>query len=120
MANTKTMIDQWSVRDLEDNTSINVVVEACTELGNAGLPGIQIMSMGQFITFEPNAVERWAYLASKSGATEYYIEDKSWSRNEDEYIKYYLLTGSPLKARVTVKTRSSKPVSREYELPFEV
>jgi hypothetical protein len=120
MANTKTVIDQWSVKDLEDNSSINVTVEAATELGNAGLPGIQILSMGQFITFEPNIVERWAYQAGKAGTTEYFIEDKSWTRGEDEYIRYYLVLGSPLKAKIIVKSRTSKPISREYELPFDV
>lgn len=34
MANVKTVVDQWSVKDLEDNSSINVTVEGCTELGN--------------------------------------------------------------------------------------
>ncbi|CAG5068773.1 hypothetical protein DYBT9623_01505 [Dyadobacter sp. CECT 9623] len=118
MANQKTVIDQWSVKDLEDNTAINVTVEHNTELGNAGLPGIQFLSMGQFVTFEPNIVEQWAYQAGKLGTEAYYLEDKSWARSEEEYIKYYLLTGSPLKARITVKTRSSKPVTKEYELPF--
>jgi hypothetical protein len=37
----------------------------------------------------------------------------------DRYIKIYLVTGSPLKAKVEVKTRSSKLVVKEYELPFE-
>jgi hypothetical protein len=115
MANVKTVIDQWSVKDLEDNSSINVTVEAATELGNAGLPRIQILSMGQF-----NSVEKWAYQAGKTGTSEYLIEDKCWNRSEDEYIKYYLLLGTPLKARITVKSRTSKPVTKEYELPFEV
>ncbi|KAA0992926.1 hypothetical protein [Dyadobacter aurulentus] len=120
MANQKTIIDQWSVKDLEDNTSINVTVEHNTELGNAGLPGIQILGMGQFVTFEPAIVAQWAYKAGKLGTDEYFLEEKSWARNEEEYIKYYLLPGSPLKARVSVKTRSSRPVTKDYELPFEV
>lgn len=120
MANVKTVLDQWSVKDLEDNSSINVLVESCTELGNLSKPGIQIMCMGQFVTYEVNIVEIWAYRASKVGDSEYFIEDKSWTYHEDQYVKYFLVLGSPLKARITVKTRSSKPNTREYELPFDV
>jgi hypothetical protein len=40
--------------------------------------------------------------------------------HEDQYIKNYLVMGTPLKARVEVKTRSSKPVVKEYVLPFEL
>lgn len=120
MANIKTVLDQWSVKDLEDNSSINVLVESCTELGNQAQPGVQILCMGQFVVFEPNAVEIWAYRASKHGENEYFIEDKSWAFYEDQYVKYFLVLGSPLKARITVKTRSSKPTTREYDLPFDV
>ncbi|MCE7065951.1 hypothetical protein [Dyadobacter sp. CY326] len=120
MANLKTVLDQWSVKDLEDNSAINVLVEACTELGNSGVPGIQVVSMGQIITYEPNIVEQWAYKAGKQNQEEYFLEDKSWTFHEDQYIKHYLVLGSPLKARITVKTRSSKPITKEYELPFEV
>jgi hypothetical protein len=120
MANVKTVIDQWSVKDLEDNSSINVLVESCTELGNNAQPGIQTMCMGHFVTFEPNIVEQWAYKAGKQNVTEYLLEDKSWMVHEDQYVKYYLVLGTPLKARVSVKTRSSKPTTRDYELPFEV
>lgn len=42
MANIKTIIDEWSVRNLENNSSISVMVENCTELGNQSLPGIQV------------------------------------------------------------------------------
>ena len=120
MANVKTMLDQWSVKDLEDNSSINVTVESCTELGNNGVPGIQITSMGSIVTYEPHVVEQWAYKAGKQNAEEYFLEDKSWTFHEDQYIKHFLVTGSPLKARITVKTRSSKPITKEYDLPFEV
>ncbi|TLV03310.1 hypothetical protein [Dyadobacter luticola] len=120
MANVKTLIDQWSVKDLEDNSSINVTVESCTELGNNAQPGIQVLCMGQIATYEPNVVEQWAYKAGKQGASEYFLEDKSWTYHEDQYIKHYLVLGSPLKARVTVKTRSSKPTTKDYELPFEI
>jgi len=120
MANVKTVLDQWSVKDLEDNSSINVLVEGCTELGNNSQPGVQILCMGHFVTYEPNIVEQWAYKAGKEGVTEYLLEDKSWTYHEDQYVKYFLVLGSPLKARIIVKTRSSKPNVREYDLPFEV
>lgn len=120
MANIKTVLDQWSVKDLEDNSSINVLVESCTELGNQAQPGVQILCMGQFVVFEPNIVEQWAYKAGKSGTSEYLLEDKSWTFHDDQYVKYFLVLGSPLKARISVKTRSSKPSTRDYELPFEV
>ncbi|GAB3999937.1 hypothetical protein GCM10028807_51580 [Spirosoma daeguense] len=120
MSNVKTLLDEWAVKDLEDNSSIRVVVEHCTELGNQSLPGIQVFTMGTFITYEPNIVEQWAYKASKANVTEYLLEDKSWTVHEDQYVKLYLVVGEPLKAKVVVKTRSSKPTSREYELPFDV
>jgi hypothetical protein len=120
MANTKTIIDEWSVRDLEDNSSINVMIESGTELGNKSLPGIQVFYMGNYITFEPLIVEQWVYKARKTNTTEYLLEDRSWMAHQDQYVKIYLLIGSPLKAKVEVKTRSSKPVIKEYPLPFEV
>jgi hypothetical protein len=120
MENVKTLIDEWSVKDLEDNSSLNVVVEHCTELGNQSLPGLQVRTMGMFINYEPNIVEQWAYKAQKDGVTDYLLEDKSWLAHDDQYVKNYLVVGSPLKAKVVVKTRSSKPISKEYELPFEV
>jgi hypothetical protein len=120
MANVKTILDEWSVRDLEDNSSINVLVEQCTELGNNSKPGIQVLYMGNYITFEPLIVEQWAYKAGKANVTEYFLEDRSWTHHADQYVKIYLVLGSPLKAKVEVKTRSSKPVIKEYALPFEV
>jgi hypothetical protein len=119
MTNIKTRIDEWSVKDLEDNSSLNIIVESCTELGNNSKPGIQIIYMGNIVNFEPNVVEQWAYKAGKEGVTDYLLSDKSWMVHTDRYIKIYLVTGSPLKAKVEVKTRSSKPVVKEYELPFE-
>ncbi len=120
MTNIRTKIDEWEVRDLEDNSALRIYVENCTELGNQGRPGIQVQYMGQYVTFEPLAVERWAYQAQKAGKTELLLEDKSWLAHEDQYVKNWLVLGSPLKARVEVKTRSSKPKVREYALPFEV
>ena len=69
MANIKTMIDEWEVRDLEDNSSLKIGVASCTELGNKGVPGIQVYYLGYIVNYEPLIVEQWAYKASKSGAT---------------------------------------------------
>ena len=120
MANEQKLIDEWSVKDLEDNSSITVKVFHCTELGNQGKPGIQLFIMGRFINFEPHVVEQWAYRAGKNGVTEYFLEDYSWVRHEDQFYKVYLITGDTLKVKIEVKTRSSKPVVKEYELPFMI
>ncbi|MCF0056049.1 hypothetical protein [Dyadobacter sp. CY356] len=120
MANIKTLLDEWAVRDLEDGSSLTITVVNCTELGNHSLPGIQILFMGNTINFEPDIVERWAYQASKTEDVAFLLSDYSWMVHEDQFIKNYLIPGSPLKARVEVKTRSSKVISKEYELPFEV
>jgi hypothetical protein len=119
MANVVTPIDEWSVKDLEDNSSLKVLVQGCSELGNDAKPGIQVMFLGYTINFEPNRVEQWAYKAGKEGLTDYVLSD-SWMVHTDQYIKVSLLIGSPLKAKVEVKTRSSKPVVKEYPLPFQV
>jgi hypothetical protein len=118
MANIKTLIEEWSVKDLEDGSSLNISIMGCTELGNDAKPGVQVCYLGHTVNFEPLHVERWAYQAGKVSVTEYLLEEYSWMVQEDQYVKNYLLIGSPLKARVEVKTRSSKPVVREYELPF--
>ena len=119
MANIKTLLDEWSVKDLEDGSSLKILVESCTELGNNAKPGIQVHYLGYIINFEPNIVERWAYQAQKAQENVFLLEDYSWMVHEDQYIKNYLISGKPLKARVEVKTRSSQPVVKEYELPFE-
>ncbi len=120
MSNVKTVMEEWSVKDLEDNSSLNISVLGCTELGNQSKPGIQVCYMGNMVNFEPLAVERWAYQASKVNASEYLLTDHSWMVHEDQYVKIFLLSGSPLKAKVEVKSRSSKPVTKEYPLPFEI
>jgi hypothetical protein len=120
MANEKITIDEWAVKDLEDGSSLRITVLGCTELGNQSLPGIQVMYMGNIINYEPLITERWAYQASKKGVTEYLLEDHSWMVHEDQFVKNYLILDSPLKAKIEVKTRSSKVVTKEYELPFEV
>jgi SRSO17 transposase len=96
-------------------------VEHNTEMGNNSVPGIQVMCFGQMVNFEPLHVERWAYAAQKQNATEYLITDSSWTVHEDTYIKHFLVTGEPLKAKIAVKVRSkSQPVVKEYVLPFTV
>ena len=120
MGNVKTITDEWAVKDLEDGSSLTVTVLSCTELGNHSVPGIQVLCMGQTVNFEPNIVERWSYQASKAGLTDLLLSDYSWMAHEDQFVKNYLVLGSPLKAKVEVKTRSSKTFSREYKLPFEV
>ena len=120
MGNVKTVIDEWAVKDLEDGSFLTITVVDCTELGNQSLPGIQVLYMGQTINFEPSAVERWAYQAAKAGVTDYLLSDYSWMFHNDQFVKNYLVAGSPLKAKVEVKTRSSKVITKEYELPFQV
>jgi len=120
MANVKTILEEWSVKDLEDNSSLKIQVISCTELGNKPVPGIQVSYLGSYVNYDPERVEKWVYEAGKKGEKEYLIKDKSWIAHEDRYIKNYLIIGSPLKIKVEVKTRSSKPVIKEYTLPFEV
>lgn len=120
MANIKTVIEEWSVKDLEDGSSLNISVLGCTELGNNAVQGIQVCYLGYTVNYEPMVVERWAYQAGKAGVSEYLLTDYSWMVHEDQYIKNYLVPGSPLKVKVEVKSRSSKPVVKEYVLPFEV
>ncbi len=120
MANEKTIIDEFSVRDLEDGSSLTITVMKCTELGNQSQPGIQVFYMGNIVNYEPLIVERLAYQATKAGVTDYLLEDQSWMVHDDQFVKNYLVLGSPLKARVTIKSRTSKAVTKEYDLPFEV
>ena len=120
MANIKTIIEEWVVKDLEDGSSLKISVFYCSELGNNAKPGIQVCYMGNLVNFEPIVTERWAYQAVKAGGTEYLLEDYSWMPQEDQYVKIYLIPGIPFKTKVVVKTRSSKPVSKEYVLPFEL
>ena len=119
MANIKTKVDEWEVKDLEDNSTITVHVSHNTEMGNGSLPGLQVFCMGRFVNHEPVITERRAYAAKKAGTTEYLLADESWMVYEDTYVKHSLLTGNQLKARIEVKVRSrDKAVIKEYELPF--
>ncbi len=76
--------------------------------------------MGHTVNYEPLMVERWAYQAGKAGVTDYLLTDHSWMAHEDQFVKNYLILGSPGKARVDVKTRSSRVIMKEYDLPFDV
>ena len=121
MANIKTKVDEWEVRDLDDNSTISIYVEHNTEMGNKSLPGIQVWSGGNIINYEPLHVERWAYAAKKANQPEYLIENSSWMVHQDTYVKYFLVTGKKLKAKVAVKVRSKdKEIVKEYELPFVI
>ncbi|MPR37216.1 hypothetical protein [Salmonirosea aquatica] len=120
MTTKKTILDDWSVKDLEDGSSLTVTVVNYPELGHQSLPGLQVLCMGTILNYEPGIVERWAYQASKVGVEEYLIEDNSWLMHDDRFVKNYLILGSPLKMKVSVKTRTSQIVSREYDLPFDV
>ena len=121
MANAVTVLDTIEVTDLEDNSKLTVVVQSCTELGNNSVPGLQVLYMGYIVNLEPLHVQRWAYQARKAGKEVYLLEDYSWNVHADQYIRNSLVIGKPLKVRVEVKTRSkSKPVVKEYPLPFEV
>jgi hypothetical protein len=121
MPNIKTTIDDWEVKDLEDNSTLRVTVTHNTEMGNQSVPGIQVMCMGSIVNYEPLHVERWAYAAKKAQQTEYLITDGSWTVYEDTYVKHFLVTGTTPKAKIEVKVRSKDaPVVKEYDLPFSV
>ena len=121
MSNTKTLVDSFEVRDLEDNSVIRVAVEHCTEVGNAGKPGLQVLYMGNIVCLEPLMAARLAYQARKAGKTELWLEDRSWAVHQDQFVKLFLVLGDKPQVRVEVKTRSkSKPVVKAYELPFSL
>jgi hypothetical protein len=122
MANIITKLDEWGVKDLEDNTTINVEVFHYSEMGNNNVPGLHITATyASPVNYEPLHVERWAYAAKKAHQTEYLIENLSWMTFEDTYVKHFLLIGDKLKAKVEVKVRSKeRSIVKEYELPFTV
>jgi hypothetical protein len=125
MSNIKTKVDEFEVRDLEDNGVLRIYVEHNTEMGNRGVPGIQvwytIAGGTSIVNYEPLHVERWAYQAQKQQIELYLLTDYSWMTYEDTYIKNYLVLGDTLKARVEVKVRSkAKPTIKEYDLPFSL
>lgn len=118
MANQKTLLDQWSIRDLDNNSELKITVENCTELGNQSLPGIQVFFMGRFVNFEPHQTELWAYQAEKQGTEKLLLADSSWMPDENQFIKVYLVKGEPLKVLIEAKTKTSGTVAKEYNLPF--
>ena len=119
MANEKTLIEEFSVKDLEDGSALRIEVVACTELGNNGKPGLQVLWMGYIVNFEPNLAERWNYQAKKAGGGPLLLEDSSWLAHTDQFIKIYFVPGEPPMARVEVKSRTTDtPVVKEYPLPF--
>jgi hypothetical protein len=119
MANIKSKIDEWEVKDLEDNSTIRVYVEHNTEMGNNSVPGIQVWTAVGIVNYEPLHTARWAYAAKKAGQQEFFIADSSWTVYEDTYIKNSLILGETLKAKIEVKVRSSdNAIVKEYELPF--
>lgn len=121
MSNTKTVLESFEVKDLEDNSMIRVLVEHCTEVGNEGKPGIQVHYMGNIVCFEPLMAARLAYQARKAGKTELLLEDRSWLVHQDQFVKLFLVLDGKPQVRVEVKTRSkSKPVVKTYPLPFSL
>jgi hypothetical protein len=121
MANEIKVLDTIEVRDLEDNSKLTVVVQSCSELGNNGVPGLQVLYLGYTLNLEPLGVERWAYQARKAGKDVLLIEDNSWNVHPDQFIRNSLVLGTPPKVRVEVKTRSkAQPVVKEYALPFNI
>lgn len=121
MANVSTVVETIEVRDLEDDSRLRVLVQACTELGNRALPGLQVHYLGHILNVELQQVERWAYQARRSGQRTMLLEDHSWNAHADQYIRNSLLLGDPIKLRVEIKTRSrATPLTREYPLPFRL
>jgi hypothetical protein len=121
MSNTKTPLDEIVLQDLEDGSSLRVFVESCTEVGNAGKPGLQVHFLGYIVCFEPLMAAKLAYQARKQGQTELFLEDRSWAVHQDQFVRLYLELGTPPQVRVEVKTRSrSKPLVKRYALPFEL
>ncbi len=125
MANIKTKIDEWELLDLEDNGRLRIYVEHNTEMGNQGVPGIQVwytVAGGtSIVNFEPLHVARWAYQARKNNQDVLLLDDYSWNQRPDTYVQNYLVIGETLKARVVVKVQSSPtPTTKEYELPFQL
>ncbi|MBX3458956.1 MAG: hypothetical protein KF696_03185 [Planctomycetes bacterium] len=118
------VIDEFEIRDLEDNVHYRISVEACDELGNKSKPGLRIRYSVPGGTYacviEPYLGEKWIYDARKAGLTEYFIKDRSWTHYDNAWVKNYIvIDGDKLKARVEVKVKSrEKPEVREYDLPF--
>jgi hypothetical protein len=123
MTNEVEQIDEWEVRDLEDNSTYKIEVEKCSELGNRSQPGIRIKyyigGARYYCIYEPYSGEKLAYDAKKEGGT-LVRRDKSWLKHDDLWLRNSLINeDGKLKARVEVKVRSKdEPVVKDYELPF--
>ena len=118
MSNVKTPVRTLEVKDLEDGSVLRVFVEACTEVGNQGRPGLQVHYMGNIVCLEPLMAERLLYQAHKAGG-ELFLADRSWAVHEDQFVKLFLETGTPPRVRIEIKTRSrSKPLVERFDLPF--
>ncbi|MCA8911237.1 MAG: hypothetical protein KDB82_06010 [Planctomycetes bacterium] len=123
MTNQIEQIDEWEVRDLEDDSTYKIEVEKCSELGNKSQPGIRIKyyigGSRYYCIYEPHSGEKLVYDAKKEGGT-LVRRDKSWLKHDDLWLRNSLIVdGDKLKARVEVKVRSKdEPVVKDYELPF--
>lgn len=123
MPKVETKIDEFEVRDLEDNSIYRVLVQHCTQLGNKNQPGIRITynigGAGYYCVYEPYSGEKLHYDAKKAGGV-LVRKDKSWEVHPDRWLRNTLvIDGDKLKARIEVKVRSKdEPVVKEYELPF--
>jgi hypothetical protein len=121
MTNVKTPIETIEVPDHTDGSVLRVHVESCTEVGNAGVPGMQVLYLGNIVCFEPRMANLIAFSARSAGLDEAFLADRSWAVHEDQYVKLHLVLDTPPRVRVEVKTRSKKlPVTKEYPLPFEL
>lgn len=121
MTNVKTPVETLEVRDLEDGSTLTVHIESCTEVGNDGVPGMQVLFLGNIVCFEPRMANKLAYHARKAGQAELFLADRPWAVHENQYVKLFLVLGVPPAVRVEVKTRSkSKPAVKTYALPFSL
>ena len=116
-----TKLDEWEVKDLEDGSRFRVGVEYRAEMGNRSQPGLLVQCMGRFVNYEPCHVEQWVYNAGKLGQKVYVLENESWLHLPDQFVRFSLVIGETLKARVEVKVKSRlAPILKEYELPFAI
>lgn len=118
MPDEKTIVEEFEVKDLEDGSKLRIAVLACSELGNDGKPGLQVRYMGNIVNFETVTGERIDYQAKKAGGGAMLLESSSWVVHADQYVKVFYVPGTPPRARVEVKSRTSKPLTKEYDLPF--
>lgn len=119
----KTVLESWTVKDKSDQSShYEITVYECTEMGNQSKPGLQVLYMGRYVNFEPIITTKWYNEAKKKGVNEYLLPDDNsytYRENKGEYVKIYLVC-EPLSLKVEVKTTTSKPVIKTFELPFTI